>query len=194
MASGTDGNITWEFNEGTGLLTLSGTGAMTYHGSSSDYPWGSYKNDITKIVIKSGVTSIEWSVFHTYTSLTSVTIGKDITLIASYAFYNCTALKEIIFKSSSAPTLNSSSFLLGTSSSSVSATVYTKGGWGSNSVFTTNVRGKYTTFTYVEYKGTNVNVNVEGTWKESTPYVNVNGEWKEVTAVFVNVAGVWKEV
>ena len=37
-----------------------------------------------------------------------------------------------------------------------------------------------------------IRINVNGEWKEGTPFVNVNGEWKEGTP-YININGIWKE-
>jgi len=56
-------------------------------------------------------------------------------------------LKSITFEGSQ-PTLSSNSFAIGASWKSASATIYTTG-WGSSSVFTSDVIGSYSTLTYV---------------------------------------------
>jgi hypothetical protein len=143
-------------------------------------------------------------VFAGCTSLCKVIFGKGVTTITRAAFHGCSALREIYFMGGQ-PTFTSYSaqgvgelygqFSLVNSSYSppATATVYTTG-WGSDDVFTTDIRGLYTTFIYEIIKlNPEIPVNVSGTWKASTPYVNVNGTWKEVTAVYVNVNGTWKE-
>ena len=43
--------------------------------------------------------------------------------------------------------------------------------------------------------GTNVFVNISGTWKEAdSVHVNVGGTWKNMSEVKVNVGGTWKSV
>lgn len=43
--------------------------------------------------------------------------------------------------------------------------------------------------------GTNVFVNISGTWKEAdSVHVNVSGTWKNMSEVKVNVGGAWKSV
>jgi hypothetical protein len=54
--SGTCGdNLTWIFDDSTGTLTISGTGAM-YDYSYNNRPWESYEDSIKKVVINNGVT------------------------------------------------------------------------------------------------------------------------------------------
>ncbi|MBR7155112.1 MAG: leucine-rich repeat protein, partial [Paludibacteraceae bacterium] len=70
--SGTCGdNLTWELTDG--VLTISGTGAMSNYTSSSS-PWYSYRSSITSVVIEEGVTNIGNYAFYNCTGLTSVTI------------------------------------------------------------------------------------------------------------------------
>ncbi|MCD8055272.1 MAG: leucine-rich repeat protein, partial [Clostridiales bacterium] len=106
-----------------GTLTISGTGEMFDY--SEDYgetaPWCDDANDITKIVIENGVTSIGdyafyncWCAesvvipdsvmtigqmaFEMCFALTSVTIPASVSEIGYMAFYNCSSLTEIIFE------------------------------------------------------------------------------------------------
>ena len=91
--SGTCGeNLTWKIEDG--VLTISGTGAMTDYSSSQgpQLPWAAAK--IKSVVIESGVTSIGNSAFF-YSSLTSITIPDSVTSIGDYAFSNCSSLASI---------------------------------------------------------------------------------------------------
>ena len=52
-------NVYWEFDEATGTLTISGTGAMKdYPSAPSSRPWHSFRNLIKAASIGNGVTSI----------------------------------------------------------------------------------------------------------------------------------------
>ena len=94
-ASGTCGNnLIWYFDESTGTLTISGTGAMTNY-SSSIRPWDDYEDNIKKVVIETGVTTIGYGAFLHCNNLTNVTIPDSVTLIDDAAFYNCTSLTSI---------------------------------------------------------------------------------------------------
>lgn len=94
--SGTCGdNLTWDF--ANGVLTISGTGAMTNYSSSSSSraPWYDYRSSIKSVVIEEGVTSIGNYAFNACSGLTSVTIPNSVTSIGSSAFYGCTNLKTV---------------------------------------------------------------------------------------------------
>ncbi|MDD6061887.1 MAG: leucine-rich repeat domain-containing protein [Oscillospiraceae bacterium] len=94
--SGTCGeNLTWTLNTTTGLLAITGTGAMWDYSSSSNAPWYSNRSSIREVQIANGVTSIgDWA-FDECTSLTSVTIGDSVTSIGVDAFSECTSLTSV---------------------------------------------------------------------------------------------------
>ena len=94
-------DVTWTLDKTTGLMTISGTGAMynstpnaVYTGCTS---WGYYKyaNKIKEVVIEEGVTSIGGYAFGTtshttqvnaFPNLTKITLPSTIELIAEGAF------------------------------------------------------------------------------------------------------------
>ena len=91
---GTDGNITWNYNESTKTLTISGTGDMPdYYNNSA--PWSSFKNEIEEVVIQNGVTSISEDAFYSCSALKTVTISESVADIGSYAFGYC-GLQSIV--------------------------------------------------------------------------------------------------
>lgn len=81
-------NLTWTL-DASGILTISGTGAMKNYEERPDVPWISYDSDITAVVIGNGVTSIGDRSFSRCERLTSVTIPDSVTSIGEYAFTNC---------------------------------------------------------------------------------------------------------
>ena len=88
VTSGTCGdNLTWEFDEETGTLTISGEGIMT----------GTFSEDtrIKNVIIESGVTGISQGAFSWCDKLTSVSIPDSVTSIGAGAFSRCTMLSEI---------------------------------------------------------------------------------------------------
>ena len=92
--SGTCGeNLTWRFEDG--VLTISGTGAMTDYSSSQgpQLPWAAAK--IKSVVIESGVTSIGDHAFVGQIGLTSITIPDSVTSIGDYAFHYCMSLTSV---------------------------------------------------------------------------------------------------
>ncbi len=99
LGGGTCGtNVTW-YLDCNGVLTISGTGAMTNY-NSANMPWDALKNDIKSVVINSGVTSIGNYAFYNCINLTSVTIPSTVTTIRPDAFENCTSLTSVTIPSS----------------------------------------------------------------------------------------------
>ncbi len=93
-ATGTCGdNLTWSFNDSTGTLTISGTGAMTNYSASA--PWYPYRTSIKKVVLPQGITSLSRFAFSDCSVLTEITIPNSVTSIGEHGFYKCTALTEI---------------------------------------------------------------------------------------------------
>ena len=94
--SGTCGDdLTWEFDEATGILTISGSGNMEDYSSAGYQPWYEFSEEITKVVIEEGVTYISNDAFSECYRLASVELPESLTSIGYRAFYACEALKEI---------------------------------------------------------------------------------------------------
>ncbi len=90
-------NLTWTFDNSTGTLTISGTGAMydfSYSGSNS-VPWGTYRRSVKTVVINEGVTTIGNYAFYSFEALTDITIPDSVTAIGKSTFYGGYGLKEV---------------------------------------------------------------------------------------------------
>lgn len=99
--SGTCGNnATYTYNANTHTLTISGTGNMHNYMGENTRPWQSYANDISSVVINSGITSIGDFAFIRLTQLSSVSISNSVKSIGSTAFYGCSNLTSITIPSS----------------------------------------------------------------------------------------------
>ena len=117
-------NLYWSFNTSTGVLTITGSGAMyDYLGDDEYSPWtdNGYYDDIrsvslpkglthiggyaffyctvlTSITIPSKVKTIGYAAFAKCPSLTTVTLPKSVKTIGAYAFYDCPALRQVIYQ------------------------------------------------------------------------------------------------
>jgi hypothetical protein len=97
QASGTFGTgLSWALS-GDGTLRISGNGTMPVSvlGADSNNPWFALKNRITSAVIEDGVTTLSLGAFDGCTMLTSITIGKGITVIPNFIVRG-TAITSII--------------------------------------------------------------------------------------------------
>ena len=88
-------DVTWEVSGTT--ITISGTGAMAdYDDYSNMAPWlDTYAEEITDIVIESGVTTIGSYAFKRCYYATSISIPTSVTTIGSYAFDDCNDVTSI---------------------------------------------------------------------------------------------------
>lgn len=84
-------NLKWTYNSSTKTLTLSGKGAMAFY-DEDDVPWPS--NDIKKVVIKEGVTSLSKYAFWCCESLNSISLPKSLKTVG-YNALNGTNLKAV---------------------------------------------------------------------------------------------------
>ena len=102
-------NLTWSLDTSTGVLTITGSGAMTdfedlYDDSGNwigcSIPWYDYVTSITSVSLPSGLTTIGQIAFSDCTALTTISIPNGVTSIGGYAFYGCTALTSITLPNS----------------------------------------------------------------------------------------------
>lgn len=103
--SGKLGNLDWKFEESTGTLTISGSGASPDINGGD--PWNGL--DVKKVVVESGVTSIGDRLFSNLYNLTEATIADTVTEIKFCAFMNCSDLKSVKLPAS-LKTIESSAF------------------------------------------------------------------------------------
>lgn len=99
--SGTCGeNLTWNLDLETGTLTISGTGEMEDYDSQDSVPWYNFHNNLKKVDIGEGITSIGSYAFYFCGNLGDISIPDSITSIGSYAFYSCDHLTSLVIPDS----------------------------------------------------------------------------------------------
>ena len=103
IASGTCGaqgdNLTWTLTCDN-VLTISGTGAMENYSSNSNWPWYSYRESITSVVVEDGVTSLGSFAFDYLVNVTSITLPNTVTQIGWYSIGYCYKLTSITIPAS----------------------------------------------------------------------------------------------
>ncbi len=135
-----------EWNIVDGVLTISGTGAVAtdntahpYHSlstvssmisySSSDNAWMNIRDNVEKIIIKTGITSIGEEQFSHFLNLKEVVLEDGVESIGNLAFYNCDSLSKITIPASvteiGEDILWTGSYWVSDESHVVRATIYT---------------------------------------------------------------------
>lgn len=79
-------NIQWYFHDNTGLLEISGSGAMPEEAWNA--PWDNYRGDIKKVIIKEGITTISYEAFQGASNLREVSLPSSLVSIGEGAFWN----------------------------------------------------------------------------------------------------------
>ncbi len=91
-------NANWQLN-GSGVLTVSGTGAM--YDFSYIYepmiPWTDHLEEIQSVVIEEGITSVGNFAFSNAVNLTEVTMADSVSSIGESAFRNCGQLADVVW-------------------------------------------------------------------------------------------------
>ena len=90
-------DLTWEFDNDSKTLTISGTGAM-YDYDYNGAPWKSYVEEIQRVELPDTLTGLGAYAFAGCSSLKEITIPGSITEIAHHAFADCTGLETVIFE------------------------------------------------------------------------------------------------
>lgn len=85
-------NLTWTFYS-DGVLTIEGIGEMTYSRGINQYPWYPHRDEITKVNIGEGVTSVVGRAFVGYKNMAEVVIPSTIKEIDGFTL--CSSLKSI---------------------------------------------------------------------------------------------------
>ena len=95
VTSGSCGeNVTWNFDQSTGTLTISGTGAMKEDYVNNNAPWYEFRDEIQKVVIEEGMTNTGYGAFRDL-SITAVSLPNSLEEISWYSFNNCVKLKNV---------------------------------------------------------------------------------------------------
>lgn len=95
QTSGKTGSLSWDYNEETATLTLSGTGDMPNY-ELGTAPWGEFLEQIETITISSGITTIGNNAFSNCVLLTNINVPDGLRRIGESSFLACISLPSII--------------------------------------------------------------------------------------------------
>lgn len=98
---GTD--VNWSLEDG--VLTISGTGAMTSYSLASNVPWYGIRTAINKLVVEESITKVGKYALQNATNLTSAYLPSTITAMDDYVFNGCTSLAYIVSAATTPPTI-----------------------------------------------------------------------------------------
>lgn len=88
-------NITWNFDESTGTLTLSGSGEMYNLSPGEGAEWHAYYDKVKRIVINKGISSIGTNAFYGLDQAESIDIPDSVKTIYPGALQGCESIKEL---------------------------------------------------------------------------------------------------
>lgn len=91
-AEGDGSNVTWVLTT-DGTLILSGTGAVAAYEKRKDTPWGDYNDQILRVEVQKGITSV--SGFCSCYELREVSLPEGLISIGKLTFMDCQKLQEI---------------------------------------------------------------------------------------------------
>lgn len=86
-------NLTWNLENG--VLTISGSGAMTTYSEYNMAPWLAYADRIQRVIVGQGVTSISPLAFYCCENLTAASLADSVKTIGELAFAGCSSLRQI---------------------------------------------------------------------------------------------------
>ena len=103
-------NVTATLDTETGVLTISGTGAMRDFRFVAQRPWQGKVLDITKCVFEEGVTKVGNNAFYGCEKMTSVLFASTVNKIGSNAFRGSIELTTIIYEGENELSVGSEAF------------------------------------------------------------------------------------
>jgi len=105
-ATGNETGVKWEFNTSTGLLTISGTGAMKDYtnANTNRAPWYDLRASVTSIKICDNVTHVGAYAFNACSNATEVWTSTTVTSFGNHAFYSCSQLNVAKYGKTDVPT------------------------------------------------------------------------------------------
>lgn len=89
-----ENTISWSLDE-RGVLEIAGQGAMNEWQNEEEVPWNGYRDQITEVRIKEGITSIGAYAFADCEKLVKLDIADSVQTIGVFAYFNCSGLSTL---------------------------------------------------------------------------------------------------
>ena len=87
--------ITWDLDTATGVLTITGTGAMPDYSGPSEMPWRPNYSKVTSIVIGEGITAVGTNNFIYNMPVERISLPSTLKSIGENGFYSCKYVTSI---------------------------------------------------------------------------------------------------
>ncbi len=88
-------NVTWEFDQESGKLTVSGVGPMADYGKENSAPWFDLIKQIKEIEVKEGVTTLSDFSFFKCVKAEKITIPSTVDVLGYHSVSHCNSLREV---------------------------------------------------------------------------------------------------
>lgn len=89
-----ENTISWSLDE-SGVLEIAGQGAMNEWQNEEEVPWNGYRDQITEVRIKEGITSIGAYAFADCEKLVKLDVADSVQTIGAFAYFNCSGLSTL---------------------------------------------------------------------------------------------------
>lgn len=89
-----ENTVSWSLDE-SGVLEIAGQGAMNEWQNEEEVPWNGYRDQITEVRIKEGITSIGAYAFADCEKLVKLDIADSVQTIGAFAYFNCSGLSTL---------------------------------------------------------------------------------------------------
>ena len=89
-----ENTVFWELDQ-DGVLKISGQGEMQNWENETEVPWSEQRQEIKKVEITEGVTSVGGYAFSNCVNAAEIVIPDSVQEIGEYAFFNCNGLSSM---------------------------------------------------------------------------------------------------
>lgn len=89
-----ENTVFWELDQ-DGVLKISGQGEMQNWENETEVPWSEQRQEIKKVEITEGVTSVGGYAFSNCVNTAEIVIPDSVQEIGEYAFFNCNGLSSV---------------------------------------------------------------------------------------------------
>ena len=89
-----ENTVSWSLDE-SGVLEIAGQGAMNEWQNEEEVPWNGYRDQITEVRIKEGITSIGAYAFADCEKLVKLDIADSVQTIGAFEYFNCSGLSTL---------------------------------------------------------------------------------------------------